>query len=143
MDAGAVLNPFQIDHVGGEVERGVSGDVVLCIGHEVRPCRPSQTAVMNRLWLNRRMVKNSAPSLQKRSDIIGEPERRENRAHRSCESGSEVILRDHERDLFRHSVVSPDLKNVFHQLRLGVQRIPRDRAWFEGIVFEGHESQIG
>src|ERR1700677_3947516 len=88
------------------------------------------------------MEKNSAAALKKGADLAGEPQSRENRAHRTGESGGQMVLRDHERDVLGYPVVSPDLQDMFRQLRFFVERLPGDSARLVGIVFERDECQI-
>ncbi len=53
-----------------------------------------------------------------------------------------MAFRNHERNIRRYAIVSRDLENVLHQLRLRVQRLPGDGARLERIVFEGNEGQV-
>src|SRR3984957_2156941 len=116
-----MLHPLQINHPGALVKRRVTEDVVVGISDEIRPGRPAKARVMQSFGLYGRMVKDGAAAFEERADVVGEPESRENRAHWTGESRGQMVLRDHERDVFRHAIVSPDLQNMFRQLRLFVE----------------------
>src|SRR6185369_2154242 len=104
-----MLHPFDIDHAGRVVRGRVSLDVVVFIGDEIRPRCPAQTAVLKALWLDGRMVERGAASFEKRTDIVGQPERGENRRHWSGELGGQVVFRDHERNILWNAIIPPDL----------------------------------
>src|SRR5678809_1139476 len=131
-----MLRPLNVDHAGSPVRRCVSVDVVLLVRNEVRPRRPTEAARLKTLGLNGGMVKYCAASFEKRSDIVGKPNGRKNRGHGPGNLGRQMIFGDHERDILRHPVVSPDLKDVLHELRLFIKSFPCDIAWLERVVLE-------
>src|SRR5271165_2054802 len=53
MHAGAMLHPFEINHVRGVIERSVASDVVIVRRHKTRPRSPTQAAILQALRLNR------------------------------------------------------------------------------------------
>ncbi len=85
------------------------------------------------------MIEGCPASFKEGTHIVRQPQRGKDRAHGSGESGGKMILRNHQRDILRHAVISPHLQNVLHQRWFRVQRLPRDVAGFEGIVLEGNK----
>lgn len=73
VNAGAMLYPFEIDHVGGEVGRSVALDVVVFVGNEVGPGGPPETGLMDVLGLNWRVIEGCASAFEKGANVIGEP----------------------------------------------------------------------
>src|SRR5205814_4379432 len=72
VDSSAVLDPFEIDHLAGPILRGVLGNFELVVGDEISVGAPALASGPQRLGLNRRMVKSSAASGEKRAGVIGE-----------------------------------------------------------------------
>src|SRR6266702_7801784 len=88
------------------------------------------------------MIERRTSSFEERADIVRQPQRGENCGHGASEAGGEMILRHHQRYVLWHAVVSPDLKDVLHQLRLLVESLPGDGARLERIVLERNEGQV-
>src|ERR1051325_1338286 len=132
-----MLRPFQVDHPRAPVRRCVPGDVVIAIGHEVRPRGGTQTAVLHRLWLDWRMIECRSAALKEGADVVRQPEGRKDRAHRTGQPPRDVAFRDHYWRLFWHTCRAERVENVFHHLRLAVKRFPRNAARLEGVVLEG------
>ena len=143
VEARAVLDPFEIDHARGEVERCVAADVEVAIGEKVRPSGPSEATGLKRLGLNGRVIESGAATFEEGTDVVGEPEGGEDRGHGAGEVGGQMALGDHERNVFGDAVFAPDVEGVLHQMRLAVERAPGDGTGFEGIVLEGDESEVG
>src|SRR5207253_1477294 len=107
-----------------------------------RPSRRTETSVLDRLRLNRRMVERAASALEERSDVVGQPEGREDRAHRTRQPPGNVTLGHHDGNLFGNTGLSQCLQNMFHHLWFPVERLPGNPAGFEWIVLHGEEGQI-
>ena len=56
MDTGAVLHPFQVNHVSSEIGRGIALDVVVLVGNEIRPRGPTEASIVDALGLDGGMV---------------------------------------------------------------------------------------
>jgi hypothetical protein len=54
-----------------------------------------------------------------------------------------MAFRNHEWYLRGHTVISPDLENMFHQLGLTVKRFPCSIASFKRVVFERNKGEVG
>src|SRR5258706_58030 len=100
-----MLHPLEVNHARGEVECCISGDIVVRVGHKVRPSGPSETAILHRFRLDWGMVENSATSFKKRANVIGQPERRKDRAHWSSQPRREMVLGDHQWNIGRYAIV--------------------------------------
>ena len=98
---------------------------------------------MYTLGLNWRVIECGTSAFQERTHIIRQPEGGKDRRHRPGKLVRKVIFGDHQRDVFRHTVVSPHLQDVLHQPRLAIQRRPRDLARLERVVFKRNEGEIG
>ena len=78
--------------------------------------QPRQVFWMPWGWMGE-WVKRAPPPSKNDAYIVGKPQGREDRCHRSGEAGGEVIFGDHQRHFLGNAVVSPDLENVLHQCR--------------------------
>src|ERR1700680_4723425 len=107
-----MLCPLQIDHMSGEVQGLVSGDVVVTVGYKIGPRGPTEATVSHRLRLDGRVIENCATTFKERADVVREPQRREDRAHRTRETRRKVVFRYHQRNAFRYAVCAPHVQNV-------------------------------
>src|SRR5260370_24423219 len=120
MHAGTVLYPLDVDHAGSPIGRRVSGNVVVAVGNKVRPRGRAQAGILDWLRLNWRMVKGRTAALEKRADVVGQPKRGEDRAHRPGQAPRYVALGNHDGNLFGDASFSQGSENVLHHLRLPV-----------------------
>src|ERR1700733_2564239 len=109
VDAGAVLRPLQINHMGREVIRSVSRNVVVIVSLEIRPRSPALAGVLRSLRLYRGMVVSGASPLEKCAGAGGEPQRAENCTHVPVQSSGETALSNHERYVCWNPVLPPDV----------------------------------
>ena len=100
MHAGAVLHPFQVDHVRGEIGRGVSLDVVVFVGDKIRPRGPTQAAVLQALGLNRRVVERGAPPSKNDPTLSASHSAAKIVVIGPVSDGRQMILRHHQRHIF-------------------------------------------
>src|SRR6516164_9170964 len=88
------------------------------------------------------MMEESASALEKRPDVIGQPQPAEDRAHGAGEVRRQVAFGHHQRNIFRHAVISPYFEDVLHQLRLLIEALPRYLTWLERIVLKRDKREV-
>ena len=88
------------------------------------------------------MVEGSASAFEERSDIVRQPQGREDRTHGSGEPPGNVALSHHQGDVLGDPDFSPHLENVLHQLRLLIKRFPGDGAGLKRVMLERDEGQV-
>src|SRR5579875_472282 len=129
----ARLDPFQIDEPRGKILRRVLPDAEIFIRREHPKRAPSVAAARKRAREKVKIIKRVSARGEKRPDVFGKPERSEDIHEGLIEVPGKVALGDEHRDVFRQAVVSPDLKNMAHQLRLPVEIAPDGLARLERV----------
>src|SRR5258708_761361 len=82
------------------------------------------------------IVEAFSAAIQKRTRVVGEPERRKYIERRFAGIPSEIGLGDQHRNIRGQSVVTPDLHDVADEFRFVVETAPGDTARLEGVMLE-------
>ena len=88
------------------------------------------------------VVKSVAAGSEERTGKVREPQGTEGVNERLTRVPSDIELGNQQRNIRRHAVISPNVKNVADQFGFIVQTAPLDLAGLERIVLERKESQI-
>src|SRR5580704_15348537 len=136
-------DPLQIDQLRGEELRQRLLNIVVSIDGE-HPKR-SWRIVAAVLHHQRQIVKEIncvTAGVQKRTDVVGEPEAGKNVHVRFARGRGKVSLGYEHRQACGNSVIVPDLHDVTYQLRFFIKTAPGNSARIERIVFEGEKCEI-
>ena len=137
------LCPFLRDQLTGEVLGGVLlGLVVRVHGKHAKSTWGVATTVVQAHRQIMEVVKSVAAGSEERTGKVREPQGTEGVNERLTRVTSDIELGNQQRNIPRHPVISPNVKNVADQFGFIVQTAPLDLAGLERIVLERKESEI-
>ena len=139
----AGLYPLQVDQL--RYKKLGQRLLNLIIGIDREHSKRSRRAVASRLHLQRQIMEevNGLPAgVQERSDVIRQPDSRENILISFTGARRKISLRDEHWHIRGNSVFMPNLHDMAHQLGLVIQHAPRGSAWLIRIVLEGKKREI-